>query len=141
MPPCRHAAGRLRRVLDAVTAGPHPTGDVDPTPGASERGEPAGGAPRALSPEQIRQFIATGYLVFPVDGLPADFHQRFYERACTLKRAGQPIGGPELEAESDAVISSAATRGALSSLLGSDYAGAAWSGGVLEASCDRDQSL
>ena len=132
MPP---AAGRLRRILGAVA--PRSPADPHPTSG----GEPAEGAPRALSPEQVRQFLATGYLVFPVDDLPAEFHQRFYERACTLKRAGQPIGGPELEAESDAVISSAATRGALSSLLGSDYAGAAWSGGVLEASSDRDQSF
>jgi hypothetical protein len=81
-----------------------------------------------------------GSLVFPVDDLPAEFHQHFYQRACELKQAGQSIEGAELAALSDAVVGAPTTRGVLSSLLGHDFIGNVWSGGVLESN-DRDQSL
>ena len=48
--------------------------------------------------------------------------------------------GAELAADSDAILRSAKTRGALTSLLGPDFAGRAWNGGVLAAD-NRDQGF
>jgi|EP01047_Picozoa_sp_COSAG01_P053691 hypothetical protein len=93
-----------------------------------------------LSAEQERRFLATGYLIFAVDDVAPEIHRRIYQQACELHRSGKPIQGPELAADTDAIIRSAATRGVLSGLLGPDFVGSAWNGGVL-ASSDRDQSF
>ena len=84
--------------------------------------------------------VHSGYLVFALDDLPAQFHEEFYRQTLELKRSGKAIGGEELATRSDAIIRSPTTRGVLTSLLGNDYAGSVWNGGVLDSS-DRDQSL
>ena len=84
--------------------------------------------------------VHSGYLVFALDDLPAQFHEDFYRQTLELKRSGKAIGGEELATRSDAIIRSPTTRGVLTSLLGNDYAGSVWNGGVLDSS-DRDQSL
>jgi hypothetical protein len=112
--------------------------------------------PLLLGAGAIEAFLANGFLAFRVDDLPRGFHEDFYRKACELKadhdRRGfdasssrQKLGlpdrrqfGTELAAKSDMILSSARTRGALASLLGSDFAGGAWDGGVLSAN-DRDQ--
>jgi hypothetical protein len=83
---------------------------------------------------------SSGYLVFPVDDLPTQFHEDFYQQLLDLKGSGKAIGGPDLAACSDAIIRSPTTRGVLTSLLGNDYVGSVWNGGVLDSN-DRDQSL
>lgn len=81
-----------------------------------------------------------GYLVFALDDLPAQFHKDFYQQTLHLKSLGKAIGGENLAMQSDAIIKSPTTRGVLTSLLGHDYAGSVWNGGVLDSN-DRDQSL
>ena len=78
--------------------------------------------------------------MFALDDLPAQFHEDFYQQTLHLKNLGEPIGGEHLAAQSDAIIRSPTTRAILTSLLGNDYVGSVWSGGVLDSS-DRDQSL
>ena len=98
-----------------------------------------------LTESQLKMWIATGYLVLQVDDVPGGFHEQLYARACELHSAKTTPNmrqqfGAELAADSDAVLSSAKTRGALTSLLGPDFAGNAWNGGVLAAD-NRDQGF
>ena len=97
-----------------------------------------------LTESQVKMWIAQGYLVFQVDDLPDEFHEQLYSRACELHRAKstnmRQEFGSELAADSDAMLRSAKTRGALTSLLGPDFAGRAWNGGVLAAD-NRDQQF
>ena len=91
-----------------------------------------------LDERDVRLFVATGYLAFAVDDLPREFHEQLYANACALKDAGgygnmRQEFGAELAAQSDAILRSARTRGALTSILGPDFAGNAWGGGVLAA--------
>ena len=91
-----------------------------------------------LDERDVRLFVATGYLAFAVDDLPREFHEQLYASACAIKDAGgygniRQEFGSQLAAESDAILRSARTRGALTSILGPDFAGNAWGGGVLAA--------
>lgn len=98
-----------------------------------------------LTDRQVRTWIARGYVVFRVDDLPDEFHEQLYSRACELHRSKTTSNmraefGAELATASDAILRSAKTRGALTSLLGPDFAGNAWNGGVLAAN-NRDQGF
>ena len=98
-----------------------------------------------LTDSQVKLWIAQGYITLKVDDLPREYHEQLYSRACELHRAKVTSNmrqefGAELAADSDAILRSARTRGALTSLLGPDFAGNAWNGGVLAAS-NRDQGF
>ena len=145
--PCRR---RLQSLASHVT---RRGGESDPrrSPASADAaGSGCGGAPPPLGEPAIKAFLSNGFLAFPVDDLPPGFHEDFYGRACELK-AAQDLDfgssaprqqfGSELAAQSDAILSSAKTRGALESLLGPDFAGGGgWDDGVLAAN-DRDQGF
>jgi hypothetical protein len=98
-----------------------------------------------LSKAQVKQWVAQGYLVLELDDLPREFHDSLHRRAVAIHRA-KSFGnmrqefGAELAEDLDAILRSAKTRGALTSLLGPDFAGYSWNGGVL-ASDSIDQGL
>jgi hypothetical protein len=149
-----HHRRRLLRV--ALQLAPHHTSSSRGRGGNARRQRPtttAAIAPSttAVPPEflltenQVKLWIAQGYLVLKIDDLPHEFHEQLYSRACELHRAKTTSNmrqefGAELAADSDAILRSARTRGALTSLLGPDFAGNAWNGGVLAAS-NRDQGF
>lgn len=97
-----------------------------------------------LSEDQVKQWIAQGYLVLELDDLPAELHEQLYARAVELRRGFggnmRQEFGAELAEDFDAILGSPKTRGALTSLLGPDFAGNSWNGGVLAAD-NKDQGM
>jgi hypothetical protein len=79
-----------------------------------------------------------GYLVFPVDDVPAELHEQIYTQTCDMHADRAAIGGEPLALQVEAILRSPTTRGVLTSLLGPDFVGNPWTSGVLESS-DRDQ--
>ncbi len=76
-----------------------------------------------LTDDQMRQFIAHGYLILKTD-LPKEFHETLNAKlAAVMEKEGNPGNNllPRLSEVND-IIQSPVVRGALTSVLGSDYA-------------------
>ena len=76
-----------------------------------------------LTDDQMRQFIAHGYLILKTD-LPKEFHETLNAKLCAvMENEGNPGNNllPRLSEVND-IIQSPVVRGALTSVLGSDYA-------------------
>ena len=112
----------------AVLANPEPGGDAAALGGA---GAPLAASttdampPRLLSDAQLKAFVRQGYVNLPITELPQEFHNALDEKAQLLNG---PYGGalthnniypsiPEL----GTVMRSPTVRGALQSVLGTDY--------------------
>ena len=76
-----------------------------------------------LTDDQMRQFIAQGYLILKTD-LPKEFHETLNAKlAAVMEKEGNPGNNllPRLSEVND-IIRNPVVRGALTSVLGSDYA-------------------
>eukprot|EP01047_Picozoa_sp_COSAG01_P026574 COSAG01_NODE_1717_length_9398_cov_83.738574_3_plen_215_part_00 len=94
-----------------------------------------------LTLPQVKQFIRDGFLVLQIDGVPAKFHEGVYTKARELRvdasdrrtavlREGGRMVAPDAEKREDwsslaedfsTLLSSPRVRGALQTLLGTDY--------------------
>ena len=140
------STSRLRAVVSGVTPQPAAVTTTTVEPPAVDAIDIA--APQLLTAEQLRTFVATGYIALPIETLPKEFHEQFFAVTEELKRSG--AGGPRggggrrgeggvLEEAMHAVLHSKITRGALTSILGPDFVGSASGGGSGGGSNDSDQ--
>lgn len=109
------ARRRLAAATQHITAAaaPHPSTTAPPTP-----------PPRLLSDAQVREFLAKGVLMLPVDELPPSFHRELHARAQAMHEAGLALGDniyPGVAGLRD-VMDGPTVRGALQSVLGGGYA-------------------
>jgi hypothetical protein len=138
-------ARRLRAVLAGVVA-PQAAGAAaveETTRGtatAPTPPPPAAEPPLLLTEEQLKGWVARGYIALPVDTLPKEFHDQFHAATEHQKRSSAPArGNGELARAVDAVLSSPITRGALTSVLGPGYVGNVPGAGGSAGSNDQDQ--
>ena len=137
-------ARRLRAVLAGVVVAPQAAGAaaVEETPRgtAPTPPPPAAEPPLLLTEEQLKGWVARGYIALPVDTLPKEFHDQFHAATEHQKRSSAPArGNGELARAVDAVLSSPITRGALTSVLGPGYVGNVPGAGGSAGSNDQDQ--
>ena len=100
-------------------------------------------APLLLTEEQLKGWVARGYIALPVDTLPKSFHDQFHAVTEAQKRGGggNGRGNDELAASVDAVLSSKIARGALTSILGPGFVGNVPGSGGSGGSSDQDQGF
>ena len=106
----------------AAAAGPAPTAASPPT--ASDESSEA--PPKLLTDSQVAGFIKDGFLLVPQAELPRAFHDNVYRQCVEYEEQGKPRSEhrgyfqtmPQLEK----VLRTPSTVGALTSLLGPNYA-------------------
>ena len=82
---------------------------------------PAELAPHLLTSQQVKDFIVNGFVVLNLDELPAGFNDAFYEQAKELRDESRDLLWGELTPGVNHLLSTPTARGAISSLLGTDY--------------------
>ena len=110
-------ARRLRDVGRALL----PRTDLARTIASADVPAPAELAPHLLTSQQVKDFIVNGFVVLKVDELPAGFNDAFYEQAKELRDESRDLLWGELTPGVNHLLSTPTARGAISSLLGTDY--------------------
>ena len=82
---------------------------------------PAELPPHLLTSQQVKDFIVNGFVVLKLDELPAGFNDAFYEQAKELRDESRDLLWGELTPGVNHLLSTPTARGAISSLLGTDY--------------------
>ena len=98
--------------------------------------------PLLLTEEQLKGWVARGFIALPIDTLPKSFHDQFHAVQEAQKRGGGGGRGDRarsLGAAVDAVLHSKTARGALTSILGPGFVGGVPGGGGSLGSSDQDQ--
>jgi hypothetical protein len=106
-----------------ATATRHMTLSAGPPPPSQQRQQQQQQPPRLLSDAQVREFVAAGVLMLPVDELPPSFHSELHARAQVMHEKGLAMGDniyPGL-AELRDVMDGPTVRGALQSVLGDGF--------------------
>ena len=90
---------------------------------ATARGRPGAGL-NLLTSAQVKDFVTQGFCCVQVDEHPTVWHETAYAKAKTISEDtghNQHILWAQMTPEINSVIQSASVRGALTSLLGTDY--------------------
>ena len=137
------AESRLRAVFSGVTSEQAAATTETVVPVAPVADSADTEAPLLLTEEQLKGWVARGYIALPVDTLPKSFHDQFHAVAEAQKRGGggNGRGNDELAASVDAVLSSKIARGALTSILGPGFVGNVPGSGGSGGSSDQDQGF
>ena len=132
------AQTRLRSLVAGVVPQPQAATETIEAPAAEAVDtEP----PLLLTEEQLKGWVARGFIALPIDTLPKAFHDQFHAVQEAQKRGGGGRGdrAQALGAAVDAVLHSKIARGALTSILGPGFVGGVPGGGGSLGSSDQDQ--
>lgn len=143
MPATQSQTARLRAIAAGVTSTSRGATAVMPVLEVIKPSVPGVDVDPAqlLTTEQMKMFVAQGFIALKVSTLPEEFHSTFHQTCEALHRAkGEDGPGGEVLAEAlDAIVQSRITRGALTSILGPGFVGGTPRGGAPGGSSDSDQ--
>ena len=133
---------RLRALVAVIVPRPQAVAEpVAPTAPVAEAVDTD--PPLLLTEEQLKGWIARGFIALSIDTLPKQFHDQFHAvqeaQKRELGRSGNAAPTRALGAAVDAVLHSKTARGALASILGPGYVGGVPGTGGSLGSSDQDQ--